>query len=318
MQDEFGGWLTATMRETSNGNKSRIIDEILKLFSESNNPHYVPRITAGSFKKGETVVPVEYPSFSLYGVTNLVELQTALNERLLKNGFIARTLFVAGDAEARIRLPTYDEIQLEIDKTIPQKIERQFLAYLNFHATDPIDNRTPDPFPVDIDRDAYDFVRDYALKRDEEYLAINEIDSFDLKIFKGRSFEKTIKYALNFAASRFGADEKTLRIDKFVIEQAIALSRYEHELYAFLTQTELTESEVGRQVKAVEKWLRTMKEDSFSKTVFTRKFQHMKAQDRADVLRTLEDAGILVSERVESQNNNNKKTTLYHINRSFL
>ncbi|MBR4753049.1 MAG: bifunctional DNA primase/polymerase [Thermoguttaceae bacterium] len=317
MQDEFGGWLTATMRESSNSNKSRIIDEVLKLFSESNNPHYVPRITAGNFKKDGSIVPVEYPSFSLYGVTNLVELQTALNERLLKNGFVARTLFIAGDAEARIRLPTYDEIQGEVDRTVPKKIELQFLNYLNFHATDPLARRTTDQFPVDIDRDAYEAVREYALERDEEYLEINEIERFDLKIFKGRSFEKTIKYALILAASRFGADEQTLKIDKFVIEQAIALSRYEHELYTFLTQTEFAETEVSRQVKTVEKWLRSLKEDAFSKTVFTRKFQHMRPLDRAEVLRTLEDSEIITSERVETENNN-KKTTIYHINRSFL
>lgn len=317
MQDEFGGWLTATMRETANGNKSRIIDEILKLFSESNNPHYVPRITAQNFKRGEAIVPVEYPSFSLYGVTNLIELQTSLNERLLKNGFVARTLFIAGDAEARIKLPSYDEMQNDVDKTVPKEIEAQFHAFLDFRAVDPITRRIPDLFPVDIDRDAYEAVRDYALEKDEEYLKINEVESFDLKIFKGRSFEKTVKYALNFAASRFGTDKNALRIDKFVIEQAIALSRYEHELYTFLTQTEFAETEVSRQVKNVEKWLRSLKEDTFSKSTFTRKFRSLRTQERSDVLWTLEDSGVIVSERVETEGNN-KKTTLYHINRSLL
>lgn len=317
MQDEFGGWLTATMRETSNGNKSRIIDEILKLFSESSNPHYVPRITAGNFKKDGEITPVEYPSFSMYAVTNLLELQTSLNERLLSNGFIARVLFIAGDSDAPLKLPSYEELKQRGQVKIPEVIEKVFKGYLSFRAIDPINNRSPQLFPVDISEEAYNLIYEYASNNDKEYLQFNETEAFDLKTIKGRAFEKTIKYALNFCASRYGANEERLIIDEYSMRQAIELSKYEYALYEFLAKTEIAETEMSRNIKKVEKWLRSLKEDTFTKSVFTRCFQKFDLQDRLEILKTLEDRGVLVIEHTVIADSK-KKTTLYHINRGAL
>ena len=318
MQDEFGAWLTATVIEASNGNKRRIIDEVLKLYSETCNPHYVSRITAGSFKNDNTSIPVEYPGFSLYGVTNLLEFQTAMNERLLENGFVARVLFVAGNDQSAIKLDSYDDMIKGGKIECPEKVISFFQKLLEFRPTDPINNRIPDLFPVDITREAYGIIRDYSLECDKEYLNINETETFDLKIFKGRAFEKAMKYALNFAVSRHGVDEDKLIIDKRSIEQAIDLSRYEYEFYSFLAKTEIAETETVREIRTVEKWLRSLKEDTFSKGKFTSKFQRFGIQTRAEILKTLEDKGVLTLERAKTNDGQKRLTTLYHINREKL
>ena len=318
MQDEFGAWLTATMIEASNGNKRRIIDEILKLYSETCNPHYVSRITAGSFKNDNTSVPVEYPGFSLYGVTNLLEFQTAMNERLLENGFVARVLFVAGNDQSAIKLSDYDTMVKGGKVECPNAIKKFFENLLKFRPTDPINHRIPELFPVDITREAYGIIREYSLECDKEYLNINETETFDLKIFKGRAFEKAMKYALNFAVSKFGVDEDKLIIDDDVIRQAIDLSRYEYEFYSYLARNEIAETETIREIKKVEKWLRSLKEDTFSKGKFTSRFQRLNIQMRMEILKTLEDKGVLSLERVVASDGKKKPTTLYHVNREKL
>ena len=318
MQDEFGAWLTATVMEAGNGNKRRIIDEILKLYSETCNPHYVSRITAGSFKKDNTSIPVEYPGFSLYGVTNLLEFQTAMNERLLENGFVARVLFVAGNDQSAIKLDDYDTMVKGGKVECPSRIAEAFKSLLNFRPTDPINNRIPNLFPMDITREAYGIVREYSLDCDREYLNISETETFDLKIFKGRAFEKTMKYALNFAVSKFGVDEDKLIIDEEVVRKAIDLSRYEYEFYSFLAKTEIAETETVREIRKVEKWLRSLNEDTFSKSNFTRKFQRFSIQVRAEILKTLEDKGVLEIERARTSDKQGRSTVLYHVNREKL
>ena len=317
MQDEFGAWLTATVIEASNGNKRRIIDEILKLYSETCNPHYVSRITAGSFKNDNTSLPVEYPGFSLYGVTNLLEFQTAMNERLLENGFVARVLFIAGNDQSAIKLDDYDTMVKGGKIECPERIVEFFKTLLSFRPTDTLNNRIPNLFPVDITRKAYNIVRDYSLECDKEYLNINETETFDLKIFKGRAFEKTMKYALNFAVSKYGVDEDRLIIDDEVIRQAIDLSRYEYEFYSFLAKTEISETETIREIRKVEKWLRSLNEDTFSKSKFTARFQRFNIQVRTEILKTLEDKGVLEIERAKTSNSG-RSTVLYHINREKL
>lgn len=317
MQDEFGDWLTSIVRERGNGNKTRIIGEMLKLFSESSNPAYVPRVTASTFNKGSQPIPVEYPSFSLYGVTNFAEFQSALSERLLGNGFIARVLFVVGDNVSPIYLPEYENLGKRDSRTPPETIQKMFKEYLQFRPTDALKNRIPNLFPIGIDRDAYDLIRAYSLEKDKEYLDLNEIEAFDLKTLKGRTYEKTIKYSLIFACSKFGTNEKMLRIDKSVAEQAMALSIYEHDLYEYLTKTEIAASESEGLIKNVEKWLRTLKKDTFTKSAFTRRFQRLTSQERVQVLMTLEDKGTIQPELVKGDGASRAKT-IYNIDRSLL
>lgn len=317
-QDEFGAWLTSIRNEKNNGNKARIIDEVLKLFSEATNPEYRPRVTATEIRQtGKEPEAIEYPSFSLYGVTNFAELQTAIGERLLKNGFIARVLFVVGNNTSPLDLPTFKELQQEADDTVPDKIRGQLIQFLEFNKTDPLKNRIPTLFPVDIDEEAYDYVRTYALEKDKEYLELDEIESFDLKVLKGRTYEKTIKYALNFAVSRYGADVNALHIDLIAAQQAVALSKYEHEIYEFLTKTEISGSESENLVKSVEKWLRSIKEDSFTKTAFTRKFQKLNVLERNQALKTLEEKGVLEVGYIQCDSSR-KKSVVYTINRRYL
>ena len=206
---------------------------------------------------------------------------------------------------------------MEADATVPDRLKGQFLALLSFNKTDALKNRIPTLFPVDIDRDAYEYVRAYALEKDREYLELDEIESFDLKVLKGRTYEKTIKYALNFAVSRFGADENALKIDMVAAQQAVALSQYEHEIYEFLTKTEISGSESENLVKSVEKWLRSLKEDSFTKTAFTRKFQKLNVLERSQALKTLEEKGVLETSYIQNAQNH-KKSVIYTINRSYL
>ena len=129
---------------------------------------------------------------------------------------------------------------------------------------------------------------------------------------------KTIKYSLIFACSKFGTNEKMLEIDKVGAEQAMALlSIYEHELYEYLTKTEIAASESEGLIKNVEKWLRTLKKDTFTKSAFTRRFQRLTSQERVQVLMTLEDKGTIQPELVKGDGASRAKT-IYNIDRSLL
>ena len=88
------------------------ISTLVKLvqFSNAKSPYYSPRVVAADFdskKKGEAK-SAAYPFLTVYGTTNYRDFGDAITGALLRNGFVARTLFVAGR-----RLPWGAFLELE-------------------------------------------------------------------------------------------------------------------------------------------------------------------------------------------------------------
>lgn len=241
LQDEFGSWLTEVNGARLGDNRRRLIDTWLQIFSAYNVRKYnLP----ASLRRGKQP-PMNCPAFSLYGVTNFDDFQTGMTGKLLKNGFVARTLFVVGDSKSPRRFDDEGEI------VIPASLEERWRDWLAFRP--PTDLNVCDPYRVAIDVDAEKLLKEYGEERDRHYLAIDDSE-LALKTIEGRAYEKTLKYALLFACSKYGT---AAHIDVESVELAIKLNRYESATFLYLMGNVLADTEEERFVNEVARWLAT-------------------------------------------------------------
>jgi len=241
LQDEFGSWLTEANSDRASSCKRRLLECWLQIFSAYNVEKFQ---LPASLRRGKQP-PMNRPAFSLYGVTNFADIQTGLTGKLLKNGFVARTLFVVGDSKAR-----YDFGKEEQEVVMPPTLEASWQEWLKFRP--PTDLNIADPLRVPIDKDASKRLIEYGMECDAKYLEIDDAN-LAIKTAEGRAYEKARKYALIFGCSKFGAANP--HVDLESAELAIKLSRYERNIFLYLTDNVIAETEEERFVNEVVRWL---------------------------------------------------------------
>lgn len=310
-QDEFGQELQTTSIK-SGANRFGIISEMLKLFSNAGNEKYLPRVVAADYSKPkEEPRSAAFPYLTLYGTTNYRDFTDSINGALLRNGFVARTLIVAGRVYSPKRSIGFDEAQLDRSEEVPTALTERVLDWAKFR--DVKDFETPELFEVPFDRDAFELLREYESTEIEPSVEAAANDANGLAEFLGRAAEKMRKYALLFAASKFGPNESTLKIDLECARFATILSRYETELFRNLLGTEIVESESQRNVVAVKKWVDSLENGFFWRSDFTVRFARLGKRERDEVLQTLIESEYLEEGRA-TKNGSQKSSVCYFTN----
>ena len=311
-QDEFGQELQTTTLNAG-PNRFLIVSEMLKLFSNAKSPYYSPRVVAADFdskKKGEAK-SAAYPFLTVYGTTNYRDFGDAITGALLRNGFVARTLFVAGRKYSPKRVLSFDDSRKSYFAEPSALLLERVGAWSAFRDCKQFE--TPTLFDVPYERDAFDRLNEYETAEVEPAMRETaENDSGGLCEFLGRVAEKARKYALIFAASRFGPNESTLRVDLACAEGAVALSRYETALFRRLLGEEIVESEEQKNVVEAKRWISGLNEGYFWRADFVRRFQRLGKRARDEVLQTLLESEFIVEDRIKKENSQ-KASTLYRL-----
>lgn len=311
-QDEFGQELQTTTLNAG-PNRFLIVSEMLKLFSNAKSPYYSPRVVAADFdskKKGEAK-SAAYPFLTVYGTTNYRDFGDAITGALLRNGFVARTLFVAGRKYSPKRVLSFDDSRKSYFAEPSALLLERVGAWSAFRDCKQFE--TPTLFDVPYERDAFDRLNEYETAEVEPTMRETaESDSSGLCEFLGRVAEKARKYALIFAASRFGPNESTLRVDLACAEGAVALSRYETALFRRLLGEEIVESEEQKNVVAAKRWILGLNEGYFWRADFVRHFSRLGKRARDEVLQTLLESEFIVEDRIKKENSQ-KASTLYRL-----
>lgn len=311
-QDEFGQELQTTTLNAG-PNRFLIVSEMLKLFSNAKSPYYSPRVVAADFdskKKGEAK-SAAYPFLTVYGTTNYRDFGDAITGALLRNGFVARTLFVAGRKYSPKRVLSFDDARKSYFAEPSALLLERVGAWSAFRDCKQFE--TPPLFDVPYERDAFDRLNEYETAEVEPAMRETaENDSGGLCEFLGRVAEKARKYALIFAASRFGPNESTLRVDLACAEGAVALSRYETALFRRLLGEEIVESEEQKNVVEAKRWISGLNEGYFWRADFVRRFSRLGKRARDEVLQTLLESEFIVEDRIKKENSQ-KASTLYRL-----
>ena len=311
-QDEFGQELQTTTLNAG-PNRFLIVSEMLKLFSNAKSPYYSPRVVAADFdskKKGEAK-SAAYPFLTVYGTTNYRDFGDAITGALLRNGFVARTLFVAGRKYSPKRVLSFDDSRKSYFAEPSALLLERVGAWSAFRDCKQFE--TPTLFDVPYERDAFDRLNEYETAEVEPAMRETaENDSGGLCEFLGRVAEKARKYALIFAASRFGPNESTLRVDLACAEGAVALSRYETALFRRLLGEEIVESEEQKNIVAAKRWILGLNEGYFWRADFVRRFSRLGKRARDEILQTLLESEFIVEGRIKKENSQ-RAAALYRL-----
>lgn len=311
-QDEFGQELQTTTL-SAGANRFFVVTEMLKLFSNAKSPYYSPRVVAADFNSGGkgNAKNVAYPFLTVYGTTNYCDVRAAITGSLLRNGFVARTLFIAGRQYSPKRVLSFDDSRKTRFVEPSTLLLEHVAAWSAFRDCKQFE--TPTLFDVPYERDAFDYLNEYETEEVEP--AIRETagsDSGGLCEFLGRAAEKTRKYALIFAASRFGPNEATLRVDLACAKEAVALSRYETAFFRRLLSTEIVESEEQKNVVEAKRWILGLNAGFFQRAEFVRHFGRLGKRARDEVLQTLLESEFIVETRNKKEGSQ-KLTTFYRL-----
>lgn len=278
--DEFGLFLQAVNNDTTH--LKALTEAMLRAFSLSCYDKVVVDVGATNLK--DESEPMAYPAFTFYGTSTFTDFVESMTEKQLTNGFSARCTFFAGDADPPCN---YREYEGYIAPPPPESLVNRCREWLIFRATFAVE--IPDAFDVPIDADANRALREIQEKAEKAQAGASEAE----RTFFARIAEKAKKYALLFAASKYGPDEKNLRIDFESARNAAALCDYEASFFRHLLENEIATSKAESHVLKAKKWLKDLENKQFTKSEFTRKFQRLSSAERRDLIQTLQDLGIV-------------------------
>lgn len=281
LNDEFGRDLQVMNGARNNANITNIITESLKLYSNSNNRNYLPRIVAQDAKEGKGTEAVDRPSLTIFATGNPSEFFDAAGENLLQNGYLARFTIVRGREYAPKR-----EVEFEETKEAPifelsrgtKKIIQNWLDVENAAESG--------PYIVDFKRSVYDCFKNFD--EENERLIKETLESQGGGVeFYARFSEKVWKYALLFAVSKQGGGKgRFINIDD--MELAVDFARYERAtITPILPKFENTP--VSKFATNAIEWAQSFPSKFFTKSAFTRHFWRKSTKEREEVLQTLID-----------------------------
>lgn len=281
LNDEFGRDLQVMNGAKNNANITNIITECLKLYSNSNNRHYLPRIVAQDAKSGEEVQSVDRPSLSIFATGNPSEFFDAAGENLLQNGYLARFTIIKGREYSEKKTVDFYESQeapvLELSRGA-KKIIQNWVDVENAASND--------AYVVGYDKAAFDCFKAFDEENEHRIKEILESQGGGVEFF-ARFSEKVWKYALLFAVSKQGGGKgRTINGDDMAI--ACDFARYERDtLLPILPKFE--ESTVSKLASKAIEWAQSIPSKFFTKSAFTRRFWRKTAKEREEVLQTLID-----------------------------
>ena len=263
-------------------------------------------ITTASEPKGGVKLKASFPALSIYGMTNPSDFSYSLTERFLKNGLIARFLFVWGVGKPKRLRERSGDIP-ETLKTAVAEWQKQPLncekpSVVIIKADTPETKKRLDAFEDEMD------ARSDAVSESNSSTKEPEMN------FLNRIGEKARKYAGLFACSR--GDDHYNDAD---VEKALALARYELELFDCLLKYCFASNDNERNLNLVKAWIATVG-DEFTRSQYTRKFRKFRNDERDGILNALVDMDILTIELVDYMSNGRKCGTkkIYHVDREKL
>lgn len=280
LNDEFGRDLQVMNGARNNANVTNIITECLKLYSNSNNRHYLPRVVAQDAKTGDDVESVDRPSLSIFATGNPSEFFDAAGENLLQNGYLARFTIVKGRDYSEKKAVDFYESQeapvLELSRGA-KKIIQNWVD---------VENAACDPYIVGYNQSAFDCFKSFDEENEKRIKEILESQGGGVEFF-ARFSEKVWKYALLFAVSKQGGGKgRTINGDDMAI--AVDFARYERDtLLPILPKFEA--STVSKLASNAIEWAQRFQSKFFTKSDFTRRFWRKPAKEREEVLQTLID-----------------------------
>lgn len=277
LHDEFGRDL-AVMNNQTNSNITGVITESLKLYSNANNRAYLPKLIAQEAKGAKSVEPVDRPSLTIFATGNPREFFDATNETILSNGYISRFTIVQGRTYSEKRATTFEEATSAPVFTLPASLRSRVKKWADFELA------SADPTLCKFDRAAFDCINAFDQKSEKEIMRETLAGGW-IAEFKARLFEKAWKYALLFAASKYGV-VPSMVVDRDCAENATALVSYESELFT-ANQDRFASSGQTRLMQSVIDWSKELPGRRFTKSQFTRKFQREPLRERDEALRSL-------------------------------
>ena len=281
LNDEFGRDLQVMNGAKNNANTTNIITECLKLYSNSNNRHYLPRVVAQDAKTGDDVESVDRPSLSIFATGNPSEFFDAAGENLLQNGYLARFTIVKGRDYSEKKTVDFYESQeapvLELSRGA-KKIIQNWVDVENAACND--------AYIVNYTQSAFDCFKAFDEENERRIKEILESQGGGVEFF-ARFSEKVWKYALLFAVSKQGGGKgRTINGDDMDI--ACDFARYERDtLLPILPKFEA--STVSKLASKAIEWAQRFPTKFFRKSDFTRRFWRKTAKEREEVLQTLID-----------------------------
>ena len=281
LNDEFGRDLQVMNGSRNNANITNIITESLKLYSNSNNRNYLPRIVAQDAKEGNGTEAVDRPSLTIFATGNPSEFFDAAGENLLQNGYLARFTIVRGREYAPKREGTFEKTKeapiFELSRG-SKKIIQNWLDIENAAESA--------PYIVGFNRSVYDCFKSFD--EENERLIKETLESQEGGVeFYARFSEKVWKYALLFAVSKQGGGKgRFINVDD--MELAVDFARYERAtITPILPKFENTP--VSKLATNAIEWAQSFPSKFFTKSAFTRHFWRKSAKEREEVLQTLID-----------------------------
>ena len=281
LNDEFGRDLQVMNGARNNANVTNIITECLKLYSNSNNRHYLPRVVAQDAKTGDDVESVDRPSLSIFATGNPSEFFDAAGENLLQNGYLARFTIVKGRDYSEKKTVDFYESQeapvLELSRGA-KKIIQNWVDVENAACND--------AYIVGYNQAAFDCFKSFDEENERKIKEILESQGGGVEFF-ARFSEKVWKYALLFAVSKQGGGRgRTINGDD--MDNACDFARYERDmLLPILPKFEA--STVSKLASSAIEWAQSFQSKFFRKSDFTRRFWRKTAKEREEVLQTLID-----------------------------
>lgn len=281
LNDEFGRDLQVMNGARNNANVTNIITECLKLYSNSNNRHYLPRVVAQDAKTGDDVESVDRPSLSIFATGNPSEFFDAAGENLLQNGYLARFTIVKGRDYSEKKTVDFYESQeapvLELSRGA-KKIIQNWVDIENAACND--------AYIVSYNQSAFDCFKAFDEENERKIKEILESQGGGVEFF-ARFSEKVWKYALLFAVSKQGGGKgRTINGDDMAF--AVDFARYERDtIMPILPKFESTP--VSKFATNAIEWAQRFPAKFFKKSDFTRRFWRKPAKEREEVLQTLID-----------------------------
>lgn len=281
LNDEFGRDLQVMNGARNNANITNIITESLKLYSNSNNRHYLPRIVAQDAKAGDDVEAVDRPSLTIFATGNPSEFFDAAGENLLQNGYLARFTILKGRDYSPKKGENFDEVSdapvFELSRGA-KKIIQNWVDVENAACND--------AYMVNYNRAAFDCFKSFDEENEEKIKGILESQGEGVEFF-ARFSEKVWKYALLFAVSKQGGG-KGREINGEDMERAIDFARYERD-FVLSILPKFEASTVSKLASNAIEWAQSFPAKFFRKSDFTRRFWRKTAKEREEVLQTLID-----------------------------
>lgn len=281
LNDEFGRDLQVMNGARNNANITNIITECLKLYSNSNNRHYLPRVVAQDAKTGDDVEAVDRPSLTIFATGNPSEFFDAAGENLLQNGYLARFTIVKGRDYSEKKTVDFYESQeapvLELSRGA-KKIIQNWVDVENAASND--------AYIVGYNQAAFDCFKSFDEENEKKIKEILESQGGGVEFF-ARFSEKVWKYAILFAVSKQGGGRgRTINGDD--MERAVDFARYERDtIMPILPKFEA--SPVSKLASNAIEWAQKFPSKFFKKADFTRRFWRKSAKEREEVLQTLID-----------------------------